>query len=296
MFRTNPSRFALLSVLVWAVLCFLSVAIVLRCWAKSVPSMEYLGPAQLALTAGLGASLWMNLPRALRWRVRRSVRPSAELQAERQRIARDLHDHVGSQMVSAMSLLDPAVPAQAQALRALEQCLLDLRWVVDSMDSAGESLPERLARLRHRIEPVLQRRGIEMVWSVDCTGDTDLPNGDECAKHLLCIAQEALSNVLQHSGATQVEVCMAHLSPEHAWQLEISDNGVGLAGESGAHGATGRGLAGMRQRARLAGGYLQLLRPPQGGTCVRVVWPGTPAARLAGVDRADSDSEAACSV
>ena len=82
MFRTNPSRFALLSVLVWAVLCFLSVAIVLRCWAKSVPSMEYLGPAQLALTAGLGALLWMNLPRALRWRVRRSVRPSAELQAD----------------------------------------------------------------------------------------------------------------------------------------------------------------------------------------------------------------------
>lgn len=283
MFRTHPPRFALVSMALWAVLCLLSVAMVVRCWAQDVPGMWYLGVAQLALIASLGALLGLSLPRALQWRVRSSVRPSAELQAERQRIARDLHDNVGSQLVSAMALLDPAVPAQAQALRVLEQCMLDLRLVVDSMDSAGESVTERLARLRHRIQPVLERRGIQMAWDVDCTDDARLPDG-ECAGHLVCIAQEALSNVLQHSGATQVQMHMAHVPREDAWHLDISDNGSGLStahatphATSYAHGG-GQGLAGMQQRARLAGGQLHLLHPPQGGTCVRVVLPCTPEA------------------
>lgn len=283
MFRTHPPRFALVSMALWAVLCLLSVAMVVRCWAQDVPGMWYLGVAQLALIASLGALLGLSLPRALQWRVRSSVRPSAELQAERQRIARDLHDNVGSQLVSAMALLDPAVPAQAQALRVLEQCMLDLRLVVDSMDSTGESVTERLARLRHRIQPVLERRGIQMAWDVDCTDDARLPDG-ECAGHLVCIAQEALSNVLQHSGATQVQMHMAHVPREDAWHLDISDNGSGLStahatphATSYAHGG-GQGLAGMQQRARLAGGQLHLLHPPQGGTCVRVVLPCTPEA------------------
>ena len=273
MFRTNPPRFALLSLALWSALCLLNLAIAWRCWAHSTPDLRYLAMAEMVLIASLGVLLWMHLPRALQWQPRRSVRPSPELQAERQRIARDLHDNVGSQLVSACALLDPAVPAQAQALRALEQCMFDLRLVVDSMDSAGESLPERLARLRHRIQPVLERRGVRMVWNVDCTGDAHLPDG-ECAGHLVSIAQEALSNVLQHSGATQVQVRMAQLPPEGAWRLEISDNGTGLATES-AHAATGHGLAGMQQRARMAGGHLHLLRTPQGGTCVRVELAGT---------------------
>ena len=130
-------------------------------------------------------------------------RPHPVLQAERQRIARDLHDQVGSQLVSAIALLDPATPSQKLALSALEQCLLDLRLVVDSMDSSDESLPDRLARLRHRIQPVLQHRGIVLAWEVDCTPHEHLPSGDQAA-HLAHIVQEALSNMLQHSGATQV--------------------------------------------------------------------------------------------
>ena len=279
MFRHHPPRFALLSLALWSALCLLSMAIAWRCWEHSSPGLRYLAMVEMALIASLGVLLWMHLPRALQWQPRRSVRPSAELQAERQRIARDLHDNVGSQLVSAIALLDPAVPAQAQALRALEQCMLDLRLVVDSMDSAGESVTERLARLRHRIQPVLERRGIQMVWNVDCTGDARLPDG-ECAGHLVCIAQEALSNVLQHSGATQVQVHMAHVPHEHAWHLDISDNGGGLS-TARAHGSAGQGLAGMQRRARLAGGHLHLLHPPLGGTCVRVVLPCTPAARLA---------------
>lgn len=273
MFRTRPTRFALASLAIWSALSLVSVANVWRCWVYNIPGLQYWAMAELVLIALLGVLLWMHLPRALQWHMRRSVRPSAELQAERQRIARDLHDHVGSQLVGAMALLDPAVPAQAQALRALEQCLFDVRWVVDSMDSTGELLTERLARLRHRLQPVLERRGIQMAWSVDCTGDVPPPDGERAA-HLVCIAQEVLSNVVQHSAATQVEVRMAHVPYEDAWYLEISDNGIGLS-SAGTHIANGQGLVGMHQRAQMAGGHLNLLCPPQGGTCVRVVLPCT---------------------
>ncbi|WP_051603030.1 sensor histidine kinase [Simplicispira psychrophila] len=273
MFRTRPPRFALASLAIWSALCLVSVANVWRCWVYNIPGLQYWAMAEIVLIAILGVLLWMHLPRALQWHMRNSVRPSAELQAERQRIARDLHDHVGSQLVGAMALLDSAVPAQAQALRALEQCLFDVRWVVDSMDSTGELLTERLARLRHRLQPVLERRGIQMAWSVDCTSDVRPPDGERAA-HLMCIAQEVLSNVVQHSAATQVEVRMAHVPHEDAWYLEISDNGIGLS-SAGTHVASGQGLVGMHKRAQMAGGHLHLLCPPQGGTCVRVVLPCT---------------------
>ena len=200
----------------------------------------------------------------------RPAPPHPVLQAERQRIARDLHDQVGSQLVSAIALLDPATPSQKLALSALEQCLLDLRLVVDSMDSSDESLPDRLARLRHRIQPVLQHRGIVLAWEVDCTPHEHLPSGDQAA-HLAHIVQEALSNMLQHSGATRVHIRLAHLPHEQAWHLEVTDNGIGLPSAPG-QGTAGQGLTSMLARAQLADCQLQLLRNShQGGTCIRIV-------------------------
>ena len=171
-----------------------------------------------------------------------------------------------------MALLDPAMPTQNLALQALEQCLMDLRLVVDSMDSTDESLPERLARLRHRLQPVLQHRGIVLAWEVDGTPDEHLPSGDQVA-HLVHIVQEALSNMLQHSHATLLHIRLAHLAHEQAWHLEVIDNGIGLPSDL-AQGAVGKGLASMLARAKMADCHLQLLRcTDQDGTCVRIVLP-----------------------
>lgn len=272
MFRTHPPRFALASVAIWCLLCLLSVPIVWQCRTYAPAGIWYLAVAHIALIAALGMLLWMHLPRALQWRARSSKRPHPMLQAERQRIARDLHDQIGSQLVGAMALLDPAMPPQKLALRALEQCLLDLRLVVDSMDSTDESLPDRLARLRHRLQPVLQHRGIVLAWEVDCTCHEHLPDGDQVA-HLAHIVQEALSNMLQHSHATRVQIRLAHLPHQQAWHLEVTDNGIGLPSDL-AQGAAGKGLASMLARAQMAHCQLQLLRGTnQGGTCVRIVLP-----------------------
>ena len=59
---------------------------------------------------------------------------------ERQRIARDLHDQAGSQLVHAMALVDGGSPAMRAAAAGAEHCSLDLRLLVDSMDGDDDAL------------------------------------------------------------------------------------------------------------------------------------------------------------
>jgi len=120
--------------------------------------------AALGAAGSMAAVVWL-LPLAYRsvlWRRRKSARPSREVQLERRRIAEALHDDVGSQLVQLISLAglgtDPAIRSNA------EQCLLDLRLIVDSMDSRNEPLGVLLARFRHRLQPVLDHRGMNLHW------------------------------------------------------------------------------------------------------------------------------------
>lgn len=116
MFRTSPPRFALACLALWVVQLVLSLLLAWHWWALSSSSMQWVLAMQIVTGVLLGLLILIQLPRALQWRPRRNPRPSAELQAERQRIARDLHDNIGSQLINTMVLLDPQVPAQSQAL------------------------------------------------------------------------------------------------------------------------------------------------------------------------------------
>ncbi|MBA4004163.1 MAG: histidine kinase, partial [Delftia sp.] len=189
-------------------------------WQAGAQAPPWLSLASLALlvsTALLCAMGARRLHRLLLWRRRRSPRPSREVQAERRRIAADLHDGVGGLLVHAMALLDPRETRQRQAQELLEQALLDLRLMVDAMDAMEDALPVRLARLRHRLQPVLDRRGMRICWSVadphaaaGLSGAPDLPVLQDLpdlprgqpSQQLLAIAQEAVSNALQHARAT----------------------------------------------------------------------------------------------
>ncbi len=270
MFR-RPLWFAVACLAVWAVHLGLHVAVAYTLWPIGESAHQWGAIAELILIFVLGALLLLPLPRAMRWRPRRSERVSPEVIQERQRIARDLHDHVGPQLVGAMEMLDAGVPAQREARRMIEQCLLDLRLAVDSIGAAEGSLIDRLARLRHRMLPALQRHGMCMDWNIDCPEGVPPPHGD-AALHLGAIAQEALSNVLQHAQATRVAVRLE--CGALGWCLEVRDNGVGIVQGDGSHAtAQGLGLHGMHLRAQQAGGLLSVIRPSEGGTCIRVLVP-----------------------
>lgn len=276
MFRTRPPWFALTCVTLWILQLGLMAA-AFR-WAGPLAAPANLWQlAALGGTLALGGMLLMQLPRALQWKPRRSLRPSPEVAAERRRIARDLHDHLGAQLVFALAILDGSKHHEPYLQSLLEKCLLDLRLIVDSMESAQMPFLDRLAQLRYRMEPALRQRGISMAWDIQmspCTGSPDV----ESSAHLVAIVQEAVSNALQHANPREISVRVRDLEQPRSMCLEVCDNGCGAELSDGmlSHPPAGQGLAGMAWRARLAGGELSVLQTGEGGTCIRVVVPCTP--------------------
>jgi len=190
---------------------------------------------------------------------------------ERRRIAQDLHDGVGSQIVNILSSLDSHAPQQQAVALALEQCLVDLKMTVDAIDSADDNVLEALGRLRYRIQHSLDKLGIRMVWKVDICDELEAVRGVQ-AQQLLRIAQESLSNVMRHAHASAVEVVCRFVPETQQMVLEVRDNGGGIVrGKEGR--PSGKGLEGMRRRAQGIGGELVISSKAGRGTRVRLVLP-----------------------
>ena len=169
------------------------------------------------------------------------------IEGERKRIAQDIHDGVGSQLVGLIASLDANSLVHKRLRLGLECCLLDLKMAVDNMDSGDSNIFDALGSLRYRFAPSLQRAGVRMVWRVETAGPL-LALPQTSVAQVMRIVQECLANVLMHSEAKKVRVvCRYELDPPHML-LEVQDDGVGMAqGQDGA--VTGKGLSGMRERA-----------------------------------------------
>ena len=192
---------------------------------------------------------------------------------ERRRIAQDLHDGVASQLVSILSSLDDKAPQQQAMALALENCLLDLKMTVDAIDSGNDSVVEALGRLRYRVQHSLDKLGITMSWKVDMCVELEAVRGDK-AQQVLRIAQESLANVMRHANASTVEVVCRFVPENEHMVLEVRDNGSGMVrGQQGR--PSGKGLSGMRKRAKATGGELIIASKPGAGTRVRFTLPLT---------------------
>lgn len=187
---------------------------------------------------------------------------------ERRRIAQDLHDGVGSQLVSILSSLDRGVPQQRSLSFALEQCLLDVKILVDAIDEHSESVTDALGRLRYRVQHSLDKLGIQMVWDVDVDGPLQTLRDDR-SRQVLRIAQESIANVMRHSKARSVWLSCHCQSDQQTLVLEIRDDGIGFEPCGDGRGR-GKGLEGMRRRAEACDGRLDIESAPGRGTRVRV--------------------------
>lgn len=193
---------------------------------------------------------------------------------ERQRIMRDIHDGVGSQLVGLLSLIGKG-RTNAQLREHANAALDELRMAVDAIQPVGGDLATVLATLRYRMQPRLAATGIQVDWQVE-----ELPALESLTPHMVLQIQrlllEAFTNVLRHAQASTVRVSARHQDgpgqPPHL-VLEIADNGVGM--ESSAQ-LGGQGLANMRARAQAIGAQLEITAAPGQGTCVRVALPMAP--------------------
>lgn len=201
-----------------------------------------------------------------------AVYRNGQREQQRQRIAQDVHDGVGSQLVAILSSLDLRQPDQKALAIALEQCLLDLKITVDSLQQETPSLLDGLAMLRYRIQPSLTRLGVELSWQLqDHEAIRRLPSLR--VTHSLRIAQEAVANVLRHSDADCMTVICRYLPESHEVELVVQDDGRGLPLASDERGRVGRGLTGMRRRAQEAGLRLDIRSQPTLGTTVELRIP-----------------------
>lgn len=196
--------------------------------------------------------------------------------AERQRIARDLHDGVAARLIALLASLPVHAPLYADIVRGLQECLLELQLTVDGIGAERVSLAEMLGNLRHRFEPAFRRSGMKFQWEV---ADLTLETQDDCRVHReLCkIAQEALANALRHSGAGSVQVRLAPGRGNTLLTLEVSDDGRGLSdsGDGAALRTGGQGLRNMRSRAESIGARISVSNLSPRGLRVRVILPLT---------------------
>jgi len=206
---------------------------------------------------------------------RSSARRVLEAQeAERLRIARELHDDIGQTLTATAieaerAAATPGVDKEAalhHAASTVRASLDDVRRIArelrpEALDDLG--LVNALLSLCRRVDT---QSGVEVRARI---ADNLPPLTPEVELVVYRVAQESLTNVIRHADARHSE--MALQTDGHAIVLTVSDDGVGLPSPHDLDGGTG--LTGMRERALLVGGRLTLGERTAGGTQVRLRVP-----------------------
>jgi len=200
--------------------------------------------------------------------------------AERQRLARDIHDTLAQGFVSIVLQLQAAeaeLPEDAaearehleRARRTARDNLAEARrlvWDLRPEALAAAPLGEALGRLAGR---VAEETGMAATATV--TG-TPRPLSADAEVTLLRVTQEALANVTRHANAGRVAVTLSYMDSEAA--LDVRDDGTGFAPAADGHGPDGGlGLRGMRERVEALGGRLAVESAPGAGTTIAVTVP-----------------------
>ncbi len=200
------------------------------------------------------------------------------LEADRRRIARDLHDTVGQALVAVRLAVDHAIRKGDQdgaalfsdSLAAIDSAIAEVRGVALNLrppflDDAGLVPALRWLVTRHA-------RASGMAAHIHVDPGLPRPTADV---EVACfrIAQEALTNVLKHSDACRVTVDLAWIGTDLV--LTVADNGRGLPSATTLRRrrATNLGLGGMRDRAAAAGGTLAITSTSGVGTTITAAFP-----------------------
>jgi signal transduction histidine kinase len=191
------------------------------------------------------------------------------LDAERERLQREMHDGIGGRLVSALAVLDGAASDAGSARALLRRAIGDLRLVVDAVESEPRDLTAVLGALRERLETSLRASGIRLEWRVEDVPRSS-PLGPAQSLHLTRIVEEAMVNVSRHSRARSVALRTTG-GPGDSTLVEIRDDGRGIAAAT----PPGRGLRNMCRRAEEMGARLDVASST-GGTVLRLSLPPTP--------------------
>jgi signal transduction histidine kinase len=199
----------------------------------------------------------------------------AAVTAERQRLARDLHDSV-TQSIYSLTLFaeatrheaneagNSAIESQAGQIGVIaQQALKEMRLLVYELRPPELEQEGLVHALRRRVEAVEGRAGMEARIVTDEIGVIPV----EVEETLFRIAQEALNNALKHASASSVVVVLHKKGNQIV--LEVKDDGVGFD-LANVRDSGGMGILSIKERSRQMGGTLEIHAEPGVGTIVRV--------------------------
>jgi signal transduction histidine kinase len=205
-------------------------------------------------------------------------------EAERRRIAQDIHDDLGQQLT--------ALRLRLEYLGSILESRADLHGAVGSVQESAKKLDQHIDYLLRELRPAgLEELGLLAIlrqtiaeWSATFGIEADYRTsglegvrfGREVETHIFRIVQEALNNVHKHAAATSVDVVLER-NKQGRIVLCIEDDGVGVLQSSASPAPVGErrglGLLGMRERASLIGGALDISSVPGQGTRVTLQLP-----------------------
>jgi PAS domain S-box-containing protein len=198
---------------------------------------------------------------------------------ERRRIARQVHDELGQRLTALrleLLLLRAGLPADVARetdpqvggmLALIDDTIGTVRQVATAIRPAVLDDFGFQAAIQHELEALRGRTGIESTVSFQ---PEEYPLEANRATGLYRIAQEVLTNVVRHAGATRVDL---RFTAGEGWiSLEIEDNGRGISREE-IEDTASIGLVGVRERAVAMGGDVVISGRPGAGTCVTVRVP-----------------------
>lgn len=207
---------------------------------------------------------------------------------EKSRIARDIHDELGSILVSAKMDVSWVIARLAQAdpqgAQRLERVLATLDDGVEIKRRLIEELRPTLlynlglgSAIQWQVGEVCSRAGL--AYEANVPDDDELACPPDTAIALFRIVQEALTNTVRYAKATRVEVDLVRADGELV--LTVRDDGIGIP-EGALHNRLSHGILGMRQRVRALKGEFSIRGAPGRGTTVEVRVPAADVAT--GVD------------
>ncbi len=200
-------------------------------------------------------------------------------EAERKRIAHEIHDELGSSLTALKMDLswhgdhlaeakDPMAKRLAEAIGKIDECIQTVRKIATDLRPSVLDNLGLWAAIEWQTQDLQNRLHIPFILELDVQ-EIELPPDEATA--IFRIFQETMTNVARHSGATKVDIDITS-TPEEI-HMQIRDNGRGMADTNGAANTQSFGILGMAERAKSFGGQFSITSQPQCGTKVSVIMP-----------------------
>ena len=177
------------------------------------------------------------------------VESSRAVLAERERILRDMHDGVGSNLATAVRQLESGRATSHQVVQTLRESMDHLKLSIDAMNLPAGDVNALLASLRYRLQPRIESAGLAFNWDVDRLPRWAVAN-DEAMRHLQFLLLEVISNVLQHAHASTLS--LAARAVPGGIRITLSDDGLGIRGPAS------HGPGSLKVRADMIGAALSI--------------------------------------